>query len=48
MKVGMLTTQQMQDRVDYLSETKRRDYRQWKASVLVRVAEIERQSQPAG
>jgi hypothetical protein len=37
----------MQDKVDYLSEAKRRDYKQWKASVLARVTEIERQSQTA-
>ena len=31
----------MQDRVDYLSDDRRRDYKEWKKSILLQIEELE-------
>lgn len=38
----MLIHGQMQDRVDYLSVVRRREYREWKKAILVQIAELEK------
>ena len=31
----------MQDRVDYLSDDRRRDYQEWKKTILLQIEELE-------
>ena len=32
----------MQDRVDYLSDERRRDYQEWKEGILIQIQELEK------
>lgn len=32
----------MQDRVDYLSDDRRREYKEWKKSILLQIEELEK------